>query len=157
MIQQMAILSPVPLPFLNPVCTPGSSQFTYWRTVIPKKFSHYCGCSRPHIRFPNLGIQQRDWKSPGNLTLEVSGIWLQSFHRTWGNRDSWRAQTNLVHTRMQGKGALTPQETEPDMSVSVWKSPAEEWVGSGLSQRQGRWQQQSWEARVGISPFGGRL
>ena len=32
--------------------------------------------SRPHIRLPNLGIWQRDWASPGNLTLKVNGIWL---------------------------------------------------------------------------------
>ena len=27
---------------------------------------------------------------------------------------------------------MTPQETEPDMPVSVWESPAELWVNSGL-------------------------
>ena len=25
----------------------------------------------------------------------------------------------------QGKGTVTPQETEPDLPVSVWESPAE--------------------------------
>ena len=39
---------------------------------------------------------------------------------------------NLVHTRTQEKGAVTPQETEPDLPVSVQESPAEAWVDSGL-------------------------
>ena len=41
--------------------------------------------------------------------------------------DSWRAQT-----RSQEKGAVSPQETEPDLTVSVQVSPAEGWVDSGL-------------------------
>ena len=31
----------------------------------------------------------------------------------------------------QEKGAVTPQETGPDFSVSVQKSPVEAWVSSG--------------------------
>ena len=50
-----------------------------------------------HSRFPNLGVWQRDWEPPGNLTLEASRIWLQNLHRT-GEIDSWRAQTKpCVH------------------------------------------------------------
>ena len=30
---------------------------------------------------------------------------------------------NLVHTRSQEKGAVTPQETEPDLPVSAQKCP----------------------------------
>ena len=29
-----------------------------------------------HKRFPNLGIWQRDWEPPGNLTLEARRFWL---------------------------------------------------------------------------------
>ena len=61
-----------------------------------------------------------------------------------------------MHTRTQGKGSVTPQETEPDLPVSVLESPVEVWVDSGLLQGQGHWQQQSWEAWcVGISPLEG--
>ena len=35
-------------------------------------------------------------------------------------------------TRTQEKGAVTPQETEPDLPVSVQKSWTEVWVNSGL-------------------------
>ena len=41
---------------------------------------------------------------------------------------------NLVHTRIQEKGAITPQETDQDLSVSVQESLAEAWVSSGLLQ-----------------------
>ena len=41
---------------------------------------------------------------------------------------------NLVHTRTQEKGAVTPQETDPDLLMSVPKSLAEVWVGGGLLQ-----------------------
>ena len=44
---------------------------------------------------------------------------------------------NLVHTRTQENGAVTPQETEPDLLVSVQESPVEAWVGCGLSRGQG--------------------
>ena len=36
---------------------------------------------------------------------------------------------NLVRTRTQEKGALTQQETDPDLPVSAQESPAEAWVG----------------------------
>ena len=34
---------------------------------------------------------------------------------------------------------MTPQETEPDLPVSVQESPAEAWVNSGLLRGQGHW------------------
>ena len=37
----------------------------------------------------------------------------------------------------QEKGAVAPQEAEPDLSVSVQKSPAEAWVDNGLVWGQG--------------------
>ena len=44
---------------------------------------------------------------------------------------------NLVLTRSQEKGAVTRQETEPDLPVSVQGSPVEACVDSGLLQSQG--------------------
>ena len=40
----------------------------------------------------------------------------------------------IVCTRTQEKGAVTPQETDPDLPVSVQYSLAEAWVGGGLLQ-----------------------
>ena len=39
---------------------------------------------------------------------------------------------NLVCS--QEKGAVAPQETDPDLPVSVQESPAEAWVDNGLLQ-----------------------
>ena len=44
---------------------------------------------------------------------------------------------NLVRTKTQEKGAVTPQEIDPDLPVSVWESLVEVWVGGGLLQGQG--------------------
>ena len=46
--------------------------------------------------------------------------------------DSWRAQTELVHTRTQEKGVVTPQKTDPDLPRSVQKSAAKTWISGGL-------------------------
>ena len=40
------------------------------------------------------------------------------------------------------KGAVTQQETDPDLPVSIQESPLEMWVGSGLLQGWGHWMQQ---------------
>ena len=45
----------------------------------------------------------------------------------------WSKQ-NLVCTRTQEKGAVTPQETDADLPKSVQESSAEAWVGGGLMQ-----------------------
>ena len=52
---------------------------------------------------------------------------------------------------------MTPQETGSDLPVSIWESPVEAWVSSDLQWGQGHWQQQSWEALLGLSPFGSHL
>ena len=41
---------------------------------------------------------------------------------------------NLVSTRTREKGAVTPQETDPDLSLSVQKSQVEAYGSSGLLQ-----------------------
>ena len=37
---------------------------------------------------------------------------------------------NLVHAKTQREGAVTPQETEPDLPAGVGGSPVEAWAGS---------------------------
>ena len=41
---------------------------------------------------------------------------------------------NLVHTRTQEKGAVTPQETDPDLPMSIQESLVVVWVSGGLLQ-----------------------
>ena len=48
--------------------------------------------------------------------------------------DSWRAQTNILHTRTHKKGAVTPKDNDPDLPMSVQESPAEAWIDGGLLQ-----------------------
>ena len=43
---------------------------------------------------------------------------------------------NLAHTKTQEKGAVIPQETDPDLPVSIQESLAEVWVIGGLLQGQ---------------------
>ena len=54
----------------------------------------------------------------------------------WGNRLLGHKQ-NFVCTRIQKKGAVTSQETEPDLPVSVQEPLAEAWVSRGLPWDQG--------------------
>ena len=55
--------------------------------ATPMQPSHSYAGSELHVRLPSLGVRQRHWESPGNLTLMASGTWLQDFHRT-GETDS---------------------------------------------------------------------
>ena len=48
--------------------------------------------------------------------------------------DSWRAQTKSCVCQALEKGTVTPQETDPDLPVSVQQSAAEVWVRDGLQQ-----------------------
>ena len=49
---------------------------------------------------------------------------------------------NLVCTRTQEKGEVTPQETDSDLPISAQGFPVEAWVSGGLLQGQGRWARQ---------------
>ena len=50
----------------------------------------------------------------------------------WGNRLSEDTNRTLC-TRTQEKGAVTPQETDPDLPVSVQESLVEAWGGGGMA------------------------
>ena len=69
-----------------------------------------------------MGFDYRTYTGPGKQTLGEH-------------------KQNLVCTGTQEKGAVTPQETEPDLPVSVQESQAEVWVNS------------EW-GLVGYSPWG---
>ena len=44
---------------------------------------------------------------------------------------------NLVHTKIQEKRAVSTQETDPDLPVTVQETPAEAWVGVVCSRVRG--------------------
>ena len=104
----------------------------------------------------SLGAQQRNWESSGNLTGKASGIWLQDFHRTGGNRDSTLGghKQNLACTKTQRKRAVTPQETEPKLPAMLegilWRCGS-----AGAHHRdRGDWQQLSGNVSFGVNPLG---
>ena len=85
--------------------------------MIPKKFSHCCEGSEPHIRFPSLGIQQRDWESPENLALKTRGFDYKTF-------------TGLGETEIPVlEGATKPclnqdseeKSSDPHRRVNMWR------------------------------------
>ena len=53
-------------------------------------------------------------------------------HTQAGKQTLGGHRQNLVHARTQEKGAVTPQETHPDLPLSVQDSPAGAWVGGDL-------------------------
>ena len=63
-----------------------------------------------------------------NPTTEPSEL-TQDWKQTLGGH-----KQNLVCTRTQKKGAVTPLKTDPDLPIHVQKSQAEAWVGGGLLQ-----------------------
>ena len=63
-----------------------------------------------------------------NPTIE-----LPELTQDWGSTFGGHKQ-NLVHTRTQEKGAVTPQETVLDLPVGVWESLAEAVGHGGLLQ-----------------------
>ena len=55
-------------------------------------------------------------------------------YRELGKQTLGEHKQNLVCTGTQEKGAVTSQETDPDLPVSVQESLVEAWVSSGLLQ-----------------------
>ena len=65
----------------------------------------------------------------GNVYINLRGLAFQScqnFHRA-RETDSGGHKQNLVCTRTPDKGAVTPQETDPDLPVSVQEPLVEVW------------------------------
>ena len=80
------------------------------------------------------------FESPAEVRVSSSqtqgqGLWVQLDYRTYtglGKQTLERHKQNLVYTRTQVKGAVTPQETDSDLSVSIQEPLMEAWVGSVL-------------------------
>ena len=110
---------------------PPNRQPINWRSIIPEKSSHCYESSKAHNRFPNMGIQHRDWEPSGNLPLKASGIWLQNFHGT-GERDLEGTNKTLCTLGTRRKEQWPSQETEADLPVRAQESPGEAWVNMAI-------------------------
>ena len=106
------------------------------RTIIPKKFSYCCKSSRLHNRFPNLGIQQRNCISPGNLTLKVSRIYYRTSTEL-GKQTLGGDNKTFMH---QDPGDRSSDPTR-DWARLAWKCP-------GVSRGDVNWQ---WPATGSVS------
>ena len=84
------------------------------------------GCSRPGYGISPLGGGRHSPHHRAPRTYRGLGKQILGGHKQ-----------NLVRTRTQEKGAVTPQETDPDLLMSVQESLAETWVGRGLVQGRG--------------------
>ena len=100
--------------------------------AIQQSYPHH-----PLLLLPSIFPSIRDFSSESVLHIRWPKCWNFSFSNSPSNEYS-----------------VTPQETEPDLPVSVQESLAEVWLDSGLPQSQGHWIQQFWEPwYAGISPF----
>ena len=123
---------------------------------MPKKFLHYCEGLEPHIRLHQSGDLTKGLEIPRESDLSP----IRLDHKTYtgvGETDSSLGghKQNLVRTKIQRKGAVTPQETEPKLHASVGGSPVEAWVGRGSPQAWGHWKQRPGKVPCSINPLGG--
>ena len=100
--------------------SPPLSLFT---VMLPKDiWLHIPGCLALAEWSHHPGYQ-RDWESPGNLTLKVHGIWLQN-STGLGKQTRGGHKQNVLCTRTPEKAATAPQKPEPDLpgvSSSLWR------------------------------------
>ena len=93
MIQRMlAIWSLVPLPFLNPVCTLGSSQFMFCGSLAWKILS---------ITLPECEMNAIVWQFEHSLSLPFCGFGMktdlfQSCGHCWVFQICWRTECNTL-------------------------------------------------------------
>ena len=74
------------------------------------------------------------WHKPSSRRLPLIHYRAARTYTGLGKQTLGGHKQNLVCTRTQEKGAVTPQETDPDLPVSVQESLEEAWVGGGLLQ-----------------------
>ena len=101
------------------------SEYLLWRSgsVVAFLRGRDSGCSRPGCDISPLGGSCH--QTHHRATRTYTGLGKQTLG---GHKQS------VVHSRTQEKGAVTPQETDPDLPVSVKESLVEAWVRGGLLQ-----------------------
>ena len=84
----------------------------------------------PHCFFLSDSPKAPSIQTPQDSYFEaLACIWKRAGKQSLGGH-----KQNLVNTKSQEKGAVTPQDTDPGLPVSVQESLAEAWVSSGLLQ-----------------------
>ena len=110
----------------------------------------------PTSDFPAWGSDKGTGNSQGTWPRSPVGL-IIGLPQDWGKQrlQTWRAHTNLAHTKSQRKGAVTPQEAAPNylrvLDGLLWS------VGQqGLTTGMGALAAAVQEGPLGISPLGGR-
>ena len=90
------------------------------------KFRTPCQASQPRDLTKGLGI-------PRESVLEGQKNLITGLPQHWGKQrlQSWRHSQNLLCTKTQREGAVTPQTTEPKLPASVGGSPVVARAGRG--------------------------
>ena len=99
-----------------------SFLFRYWDIKRISWFFWSLGLWSSSVRLPSVGIQQRDWESPGNLNLKPVGFDYKT-STGLGETDSSLGghQQNLAHTKTQRKGSVTPPGDWTKTTCWCWK------------------------------------
>ena len=105
---------------------PPCRQPTNWRTIIPKKFSHYCESSRAHNRFSSLGNPAKGLRNSREFDFEGQWDLITELPHEWGNRLPEGTNKTLWATRPRRK----EQWHHKKLSQSCL------WVSRNLQQRQ---------------------
>ena len=72
-----------------------------------------------------LWVQTWVWYKPSWRRSQLTHHRVARTYTELGKQNLGGHKQNLVHTRIQEKGAVTPQETDPDLPVRVQESPME--------------------------------
>ena len=96
-------------------------------SAVPSPRGRGSGCSRPGY---GITLLEEVAINPIRESPELTQDW---------ETDPWRAQTEPCAHQDPGEGAVAPQESDPDLPVSVQESPVQVWVSGGLLQGWGHW------------------
>ena len=108
--------------------------FTDRRTIIPKKFSHCCEGSKPHVRLPSLvtkglGIPwESDLEDQWDLIIGLPEDWEKQ------RLQSWRVRTKFCTHQDPEERSSDPIGYWTKTTCSCWRASS-----SGSPQGQGRW------------------
>ena len=90
----------------------------------------------PITDFPSWGYI-KGTENAQESDVETQHCLITECPQDWGSRDSWRGQTKPCMHQEPGERKVTPQEAEPDLSMSVWECVAEVWVNEDVPRCQG--------------------
>ena len=119
-----------------PLETPGHSQASLGQSLMESLLLFLGPGAHKFLCVLQESISQSGDLAKGLRTpreFDFKGQWdlIAELPWDWGNKSLGEHKPNFVHIKTQGEGAVIPQETEPDLPVSVQEFPMEAWIGNG--------------------------